>query len=139
MVGVIDRVSSAEKGEREWGESRESRESIEDERFIDPANDDGRVLGYDGTSGILDATSGLPMYCVVGLVVSGSGGSGARNGIGKLSDGALMHREKNGVKYPRTTTANRPRVSELRLTLKTPVEQTRRFDVYEPAFEYRIK
>jgi len=103
MVGVIDRVSSAEKGEREWGESRESRESDEDERFIDLANDDGRVLGYDGTSGILDVPSGLPMYRVVGL--SGSGGSGARNGIEKLRDGALMHREKNGVKYPRTTTA----------------------------------
>jgi len=105
MVGVIDRVSSAEKGDREWGESRESRESDEDERFIDLAKDDGRVLGYDGTSGILDVPSGLPMHCVVGLVVSGSGGSGARNGIEKLRDGALMHREKNGVKYPRTTTA----------------------------------
>jgi len=79
MVGVIDRVSSAEKGERERGQSRESRESDDDERFIDFANDDGRVLGYDGTSGILDIPSGLPMYSVVGHVVSGSGGSGARN------------------------------------------------------------
>ena len=73
--------------------------------LLDLVNDDGRVLGYDGTSGILDVPSGLPMYCVVGLVVSGSGGSGARKGIEKQRDGALMHREKNGVKYPRTTTA----------------------------------
>jgi hypothetical protein len=81
------------------------RESDDDERFAELANDDGRVLGYDGTSGILDVPSELPKYCVVGLVVSGSGGSGARNGTEKCRDGALMHREKNGVKYPRTTTA----------------------------------
>jgi hypothetical protein len=62
-------------------------------------------LGYDGTSGILDIGSKLPKYCVVGLVDSGSGGSGARNGTEKLRDGALRHREKKGVKYPRTTTA----------------------------------
>jgi len=80
------------------------RESADDERFAELANDDGRVLGYDGTSGILDVPSELPKYCVVGLVVSGSGGSGARNGTEKCRDGALMHREKNGVKYPRTTT-----------------------------------
>ena len=72
--------------------------------MIDLANDDGRVLGYDGTSGILGVSSKLPMYCVVGLVISGSGGSGARNGTEKLRDGALMHREKKGVKYPKTTT-----------------------------------
>jgi len=60
-------------------------------------------LGYDGTSGIKDVPSGLPKYCVAGLVVSGRGGSGARNGTEKLRDGALMHREKNDVKYPRTT------------------------------------
>jgi hypothetical protein len=62
-------------------------------------------LGYDGTSGIRGVSSGLPKYCVVGLVVvSGRGGSGARNGTEKLRDGALMHREKNDVKYPSTTT-----------------------------------
>jgi hypothetical protein len=55
-------------------------------------------LGYDGTSGIKDVPSGLPKYCVAGLVVSGRGGSGARNGTEKLRDGALMHREKNDVK-----------------------------------------
>jgi hypothetical protein len=56
MVGVIDRASSLEKGERERV-SREWRESDDDERFLDLANDEGRVSGYDGTSGIKDVPS----------------------------------------------------------------------------------
>jgi hypothetical protein len=54
-------------------------------------------------SGMLAIESKLPIW-VIGLVGSGSGGSGARNGTKKLRDGALRHREKKGVKYPRTTT-----------------------------------
>jgi hypothetical protein len=102
-VGVFDQILSEEYGKRE---SREGRESDDDERFLELAKDNGRVSGYDGTSGISDILSGLPRYWVVGLwlVASGSGGSGARNGTEKLRDGALRHREKNGVKYPRTTT-----------------------------------
>jgi len=105
MVGVIGRDSSVAKGERGRGCSAEGRESDDDERLRGLVKEDGRTLGYDGTSGIVDVLSGLPKFCVAGIAISGSGGSGARNGTEKLRDGALRHREKNGVKYPRTTTA----------------------------------
>jgi hypothetical protein len=82
-------------------------------------------LGYDGTSGIWDVPSGLPKYCVVGLVVvSGRGGSGARNGTEKLRDGALMHREKNDVKYPRTTTTGVQESASHALALKIGTNQS---------------
>ncbi len=66
-VGVFDQVLSEEYGKRERGSSREGRESDDDERFLDIAMDNGRVSGYDGTSGIRDILSGLPKYWVVGL------------------------------------------------------------------------
>ena len=66
-VGVFDQVLSREYGKRERGSSREGRESDDDERFLDIAIDDGRVFGYDGTSGITDILSGVPRYWVVGL------------------------------------------------------------------------
>jgi hypothetical protein len=97
-------VSSMVDDEGELESSREERETDDEERLV-LVRDDGRVSGYDGTSGILDTGSKLPKYCVVGLADSESGGSGARNGTDKLRDGALRHREKKGVKYPRTTTA----------------------------------
>jgi hypothetical protein len=66
-VGVFDQVLSEEYGKRERESSREGRESDDDERFLDPAKDNGRESGYEGTSGISDILSGLPRYWVIGL------------------------------------------------------------------------
>jgi len=67
MVGVFDQVISEEYRKHERGSSREGRKSNDDEHFLDIAMDNGRVSGYDRTSGIRDILSRLPKYWVVGL------------------------------------------------------------------------